>query len=150
MGNITSFSGRNRFLSNFVRSPIEFEGIRYPTVEHFFQAQKTTNRERQQWIAEAETPSLAKRRGRTVHLRPGWESIKESIMLQGLRLKFIGTPFQQMLLNTGDAELIEGNTWGDTYWGVCNDVGENKLGKLLMQVRAEIKEKMNGTETSTT
>jgi len=143
---ITEFSGRNRFLSNFYKSPMEVEGVRYPTVEHFYQAQKTLDAELRKQIADIPTPSHAKRHGRTVWLRPGWENIKNEIMLQGLRLKFVGTPLATLLLNTGDAELIEGNTWGDTYWGVCNGVGENMLGKLLMQVRDEIRKEIHNED----
>ncbi|NWN81082.1 NADAR family protein, partial [Bacillus sp. (in: firmicutes)] len=50
------------------------------------------------------------------------------------------------LLQTGESILIEGNTWGDKIWGVCNGVGENKLGKILMKVRNELKEASDGTE----
>jgi len=135
---INSFSGRYRFLSNFYRSPIEYEGIRYPTIEHFYQAQKSLSVEVRRQVAEQPTPGGVKRYGRTIYLRPGWESIKESIMLLGLRLKFTDTPLARLLLNTGETALIEGNDWGDTYWGVYRGEGLNRLGELLMQVRQEL------------
>ena len=64
-------------------------------------------------------------------------------MYKCLRSKFSAPELREKLLDTGDAELIEGNWWNDTTWGVCNGVGENRLGKLLMQIRAEIKDSLN-------
>ena len=60
-------------------------------------------------------------------------------MLSGLRIKFKNPELRSLLLATGNEELVEGNWWRDTYWGVCEGVGQNKLGKLLMQVREEVK-----------
>ena len=56
-----------------------------------------------------------------------------------LRLKFEIPELREALLNTDNAKLIEGNWWGDKFWGICNGVGENNLGKLLMEVRDEIR-----------
>ena len=71
--------------------------------------------------------------------RDNWSRIKNDVMLKLLRRKFVsGSHYATLLLDTGGAELIEGNTWGDTYWGVCDGVGENHLGKLLMLVRDEL------------
>ena len=61
-------------------------------------------------------------------------------MLEGLCLKVADEQLADWLLETGDEELVEGNTWSDTTWGVCNGVGENKLGRLLMIVRDMIKD----------
>jgi predicted NAD-dependent protein-ADP-ribosyltransferase YbiA (DUF1768 family) len=61
-------------------------------------------------------------------------------MLRLLRLKFNQLFFKRMLMQTGERQLIEGNTWGDTYWGVCDGEGENNLGKLIMQVRKELRD----------
>lgn len=86
-------------------------------------------------------PSEAKRLGRRVKLRDDWEEVKELVMYEICYHKFNQNPdIKRMLLNTGDAELIEGNTWGDCIWGVCNGVGNNLLGKILMRVRNELKE----------
>lgn len=69
--------------------------------------------------------------------REDWALVKRDIMLDILRLKF-ATPFMRDKLNaTGERPLVEGNTWGDTYWGVCRGRGENHLGKILMQIRTE-------------
>jgi ribA/ribD-fused uncharacterized protein len=135
---IDNFEGRYAFLSNFYPSPMEIDGIIYPTNEHFFQAMKVLTPKERKVIAAAETPGLAKRLGRQVNLRWDWESVKDEVMLIGLRYKFSDPELAEKLLDTGDEELIEGNWWGDTYWGVCNGVGKNKLGKLLMQVREEL------------
>ena len=85
---IKEFSGAFEFLSNFWNSPFVYDGITYPTNEHFFQAMKTLDPKERAWIASAETAGIAKRRGRTCALRPDWEQIKEEVMLTGLRLKF--------------------------------------------------------------
>ena len=137
---ISDFDKEWAFLSNFYQSEIEFEDITYPTNEHFFQAMKTLDIDERRAIANCRTPSQAKRMGRRVALRPDWEDVKESVMLEGLYLKFADEQLADWLLETGDEELVEGNTWLDTTWGVCNGVGENKLGKLLMRVRQMIKE----------
>lgn len=145
---IDSFSGKYRFLSNFYRCYIEYEGITYPSVEHAYQAAKTLSKNERSRIAAMSTPGEAKRAGRQVKLRADWEQVKVAIMLELLRKKFdpdaLGAyaPNETKaaaLLATGDAELIEGNTWGDRFWGVCGGVGENMLGKLLMQVREELR-----------
>jgi ribA/ribD-fused uncharacterized protein len=84
-------------------------------------------------------PSSAKKKGRHVTLRHDWEKVKEEYMYQIVKAKFIQNPaIADALLETGNALLIEGNTWGDTIWGMCNGRGQNKLGKILMRVRSEI------------
>lgn len=135
---IDRFTGTFRFLSNFWPAPVIFDGIEYPTVEHAYQAAKTERIDQRVRIEHAQTPGQAKRLGRKVDLRPDWEEIKEAVMLTLLRQKFLkGTRLAQWLDETADHELVEGNTWGDVYWGVCDGVGQNKLGKMLMQIREE-------------
>ena len=129
---ISCFDGEFAFLSNFYPSPITDGNLIFPTVEHYFQAAKTTNMEEYKAIAAADTPGQAKRLGRKVTLRPDWEEVKDQVMLEALRKKL-------MLLATGEEYLIEGNTWGDKYWGVCGGIGLNHLGKLLMQIREEVR-----------
>ena len=136
---IDRFDGKYFFLSNFSPSPFHIDYVLFPTMEHYFQANKADNQNDYLHIAYAPTPGEAKRLGRKIKLRPNWEKIKDQVMLTGLRKKFADPELRKLLLATGDEELIEGNYWGDTYWGVCNGVGQNKLGKLLMQVREEIK-----------
>ena len=142
---IDKFDGDNAFLSNFYSSPITYDNICYPTVEHYFQAQKTLDKNKRKEIAAAMTPGVAKRLGRHVKLRPDWEEVKDDVMYRGLFLKFSQEPLRQWLLETGDKFLKEGNTWHDNYWGVCScekcqqHVGRNHLGLLLMRVRTELK-----------
>lgn len=142
---ITVFEGEHAFLSNFYNSPFSYEGIEYPTNEHFFQAMKTKNLKERQAIARAKTPGQAKRLGRQVQLRSDWEQIKEVVMYTGLLLKFQDPFLRAQLLATQNEELVEGTTWHDNEWGSCscsrciNIRGANKLGKLLMQVRSEIR-----------
>ena len=136
---IDRFDGEYAFLSNYSASPFRINYVLFPTMEHYFQANKADNQNDYLHIAYAPTPGEAKRLGRKIQLRSDWEEIKDEVMLTGLRKKFANPELRNLLLATGDEELIEGNYWGDTYWGVCNGVGQNKLGKLLMQVREEIK-----------
>lgn len=143
---IDCFDGHWAFLSNFYWNEIEFEGIKYPTNEHFFQAMKTLDNDERRQIANCLTPGQAKRMGRRVALRSDWESVKEDVMFLGLCLKFADEQLADWLLETGDEELVEGTTWHDNEWGNCscpkciNIEGKNKLGKLLMRVRDMIKE----------
>ncbi len=142
---IAEFKGRYRFLSNFYPAWVSFDGDLYPTVEHAYQAAKTLDPSIRKHVRVADSPGEAKRRGRKAPLRAGWEDAKLGVMLDLLRQKFARTagtvPFLEAwakLLATEDQELIEGNTWGDTFWGVCKGEGENHLGRLLMQVRGEL------------
>jgi ribA/ribD-fused uncharacterized protein len=145
---IDCFDGEFAFLSNFYPSPISDGNLIFPTVEHMFQAAKTVNIEEYEEIAAADTPGRAKRLGRKVTLREDWEEVKDEMMYQALWLKFSIPELREKLLATGDKELIEGNTWHDNTWGDCScdhckDIkGKNKLGKLLMQIREEIKSSM--------
>jgi ribA/ribD-fused uncharacterized protein len=136
---IDSFVGEHRFLSNFYPSVIVVEGLAFSTVEHAYQAWKTYDRTMVDKIQGARTPGIAKRLGRQAKVRSDWEQIKDSVMLTCLRLKFELPAMRKLLLATGDATLIETNTWSDRYWGVCGGIGQNKLGVLLMQVREEYK-----------
>jgi ribA/ribD-fused uncharacterized protein len=142
---IDRFRGQYAFLSNFHQergTDIRLDGEVYPSVEHAFQAAKTLDRNGRFRIRMALTPSEAKRRGRSVVLRADWEEVKVEVMYGLLRQKFRhGTPLAKLLLDTGDALLVEGNDWGDYFWGVCNGRGWNHLGKLLMRVREELRER---------
>jgi len=137
---IISFSGQYYFLSNFYPAKVVYEGYTYQTVEHAYQASKTTVVQRV-LIQQAENPGHAKRLGHTVSLRPDFEDTKLTIMLKLVRQKFKISTLRTFLLRTGNRRLIEGNTWGDQFWGECPvGFGENKLGRILMRVRGEIKE----------
>ena len=138
---IDGFHGAYRFLSNFYEAPVAYNGLAYSNNEAAFQAQKAMDPEVRKKIA-AMGPSEAKRAGRRVALRPDWERVKDQLMLDIVREKFAQNPdLAEKLLATGDAELVEGNTWHDRYWGVDAATGEgrNQLGKTLMQVRDELR-----------
>lgn len=137
--------GRFRF-SNFQAAGVRCEmGIEYPSVEHAYQAMKSLDRGERLAIAALGSPAAAKRASRKVTLRPGWEDVKQKVMLGLLRQKFApGTPFAQDLLSTGAEELAEWNFWHDRVWGRCTcprcgGRGENLLGQALMRVREELK-----------
>jgi ribA/ribD-fused uncharacterized protein len=142
---IDDFNGKYRFLSNF--SEDGFRAVHlplgekwWPTNEHYYQAMKTLSEWEAYDIWNVETPGEAKKMGRKVLLRKDWEEIKILVMRKGLELKFeLGSELAKKLLATGDAMLIEGNNWGDSWWGVCRGKGRNWLGHLLMARRAELR-----------
>ena len=143
---LDAFSGPFWFLSNFSDSPVTYEGLTYPTIEHAFQAAKALDPEERAMIQMAETPGIAKRMGRGVTLRADWEEQKVEIMTQLVRQKFFNHPdLAKALLATGEEELLEGNTWGDRFWGAVFNYrrkeweGRNQLGKIMMQIRQELK-----------
>lgn len=146
---IREFKDDFAFLSNFfpvsvlLRGPgFPDAGIRFPTSEHAFAAAKTTDIAKRVEIAKIATPGQAKRAGRKVALRPDWERIKIDVMRQIVRAKFRQHPrLAEKLLATGDAELVEGNSWGDTFWGVdlASGKGENWLGRILMEIRTSLR-----------
>lgn len=136
---IDVFRGEHAFLSNFYPCEVVYDLNTYPTVEHAFQASKTLNESARQLIRQAHTPGQAKRMGKKVTLREDWEKIKVINMTLLVRSKFKNQSLRDMLLSTGDQDLVERNTWNDTFWGVCNAVGQNQLGKILVQIREEIR-----------
>ncbi len=137
MGNIINeFRGDYEFLSNFYPSDLDFGWITFPTAEHAFQAIKSIDPEDWKAIASCSTPGQAKRMGQKLKLRVGWDWLKLQFMEEILEVKFTQHPeLMKQLRLTGDALLVEGNNWGDTYWGQCKGFGYNHLGKLLMKIR---------------
>ncbi|MBQ6256022.1 MAG: DUF1768 domain-containing protein [Clostridia bacterium] len=130
-----------RFLSNFYEAHVLYGGLVYGSNEAAFQAQKCVTEEEKVQFTEF-GPGKSKGVGRRVQLRPDWEDVKTGIMEEIVRAKF--TQHQELaarLLATGDKVLVEGNHWGDTCWGVDTRTGqgENRLGKILMKVREELK-----------
>ncbi len=145
MNTINYFQGEYRFLSNFYPFHLVFWGIHYSTIEHAYQAAKSSSSFVKQAIANCQTPGKAKAYFKDQNMEPShhWNlDYKLITMEELLRLKFSGSEplMLQALLKTGEAELIEGNDHDDTFWGVYNGVGENHLGKLLMKIRADLKE----------
>jgi ribA/ribD-fused uncharacterized protein len=132
-----------QFLSNFSPIVVHLDGDSYRTLEHAYQAAKCVNPQQRIIIQTALTPGSAKRLGQEILCRPDWEKVKDTVMLGLLREKFAHDWYRTMLLATGKAKLIEGNWWGDRYWGVYKGQGLNKLGELLMKVRLEIRDSMS-------
>ena len=141
MDAIRGFFGEYRFLSNFYPSVIIYEGITYPTVEHAYQAAKVEGLTHKLRMAKMATPGDAKRLGQNVDLVTDWNDKKLGIMYDLNKLKY--TTHQELrgkLILTGDRDLEETNSWGDTYWGVYKNVGHNKLGLILMRIRKELRD----------
>lgn len=139
---ITDFRGEYRWLSNFEPSPIQKYSVQdrriiiYPTVEHAFQCYKTEDTIERDWVLSSKTPAIARKRGQKVTLNENWDRIRYTVMYTLVTEKFKqNLELKDRLVATEDIYLIEGNTWGDTHWGVCNGRGKNMLGHILMNVR---------------
>ena len=128
--------------SNFSPHPIVLDGKRWPTSEHYFQAQKFEDEAKREEIRRANRPMLAAKLGRDrkAKLRRDWESVKVGVMRDAVRAKFTQHQnLRALLLSTGDAKLVE-HTENDSYWGDGGDgSGKNMLGRVLMQVRDELR-----------
>lgn len=143
MKTVTAFQNEYRFLSNFWPCLIQWEGLLYPTLEHAYAASKTSDPLIKIQIQLCATPGDAKEylASRNLQADIAWtKERKLGVMEKLLLIKFGGQAplLTRALMATGDAELVEGNDWDDTFWGVCNGEGENNLGKLLMRVRDEL------------
>lgn len=138
---ITEFRGQAYFLSNFYMHPVYYDGVEWPSAEHAYQASKSSIKREKEVILNCETPGQAKRMGRLVAVRKDFEQNKLQIMTEIVRSKFSAEPLRTWLLETADATLVEGNTWGDRFWGFDLQAqrGDNHLGKILMKVREEIR-----------
>lgn len=135
---IDNFRDAYAFLSNFYDVPVEYNGLCFCNSEAAFQAQKTVDETERVQFANLDA-SNAKRLGRIISLRDDWERVKIQVMYEVCYAKFIQNPrLAKWLIETGDEILVEGNTWNDKFWGVCNGEGANNLGKILMAIRTEL------------
>ena len=133
---ITSFSGEYRFLSNFYPVDIIWEEEYFTCSEQVYMYQKCALESDRKKILSFSKAADIKRVGRQVQLVDGWDSgLRDKAMMNALKAKFENRTLRGCLRMTTGALLVEGNTWGDTYWGVCNGVGQNKLGRMLMWLR---------------
>jgi len=145
------FKNELDFLSNFYPCAIQWRGTFWPTVEHAFQAAKCAHPEDEEPIRKAPTPGIAKGMGRHVLLRPDWEKIKVDIMTDLVYRKFRyckhtqeAIPLSELLIETGQCPLEEGNYWHDNFWGNCyckkceRIRGKNILGIILEEIRREL------------
>jgi len=145
---IKEFKGQERIFSNFWKpsdwfASTEIIKMKY-TVEHRFQAWKAENAIEGFLILMADTPGKAKNLGKLCKMRKDWNNIKVSIMEMLVKEKFSDPWLKEQLLSTNSEELQEGNWWHDNFWGTCmckkcGDKGENNLGKILMQLRNDLK-----------
>ena len=141
---INKFEGKYAFLSNFYNCPVEYDGLKYQNSEAAFHAQKTLDKEKRKEFTDL-NPSESKKLGRKIDLRADWEDIKTDVMYGVCLAKFTqNEDLKKKLLATDGVLLIEGTYWHDNTWGNCycekckNIVGENRLGKILMQIREEL------------
>ncbi|MER6498379.1 GTP cyclohydrolase II [Streptomyces sp. NPDC001455] len=134
---IDRFTGLWEFLSNYSAATVRLDGVEYPTVEHAYQAAKTLDRSIRTRIAGEPDPDEAKRLGRRHADRPDWEEAKVAVMRSLVEQKFQDPELRERLLATGTAELVEGNDWGDEFWGVCAGHGQNTMGLILMALREQ-------------
>ena len=138
VADIRGFFDAHRFLSNFWPARVTYGGVTFDSVENAYQAAKCADAADMAAFVTL-TPKQAKERGGTVALRGDWFDVRVDVMRGLLVQKFSHADLRAQLLATGDALLVEDNDWGDQFWGVCDGVGENNLGKLLMAVRADMR-----------
>lgn len=138
---INQFKDEYRWLSNFAPCGIELDRQMYKSVEHAYQSAKSDDPNWKEFCVIESSPVEVKRKASTIPLRKDWENIKDDIMLHCLKQKFSRDPYKTHLINTQEMKIQEGNWWGDEYWGVNfkTGKGQNKLGKMIMQIRSELK-----------
>lgn len=140
---ILGFQKEYRWLSNFWHAPITVIGFPYQNTEAAYQASKTLDLDARKKF-ELLSGAQAKQLGRKLKIRPDWDLVKFEMMELVLRAKFMTHGhLAAKLRNTTDRPIIELNTWGDTIWGQVKNkngvlVGDNMLGKLLMNIRDDI------------
>lgn len=141
---INGFSGEFRWLSNMVIiEPFFYENTFYHSVENFYQAMKTLDREERIKISQMEpkqSKNYCKPHKKNIIIREDWDIIKEDVMEYALKIKFSQEKFKKLLLLTREVYIEETNNWNDIYWGVCikTNTGSNRLGHLIMKIRNEI------------
>lgn len=135
---IDQFRGKYKFLSNFYPCKVILDGVEYHSVENAYQAAKTLD-EKERIRFQVLTAKQAKQAGKLLDIRDDWSYTRLIIMIDLVTQKFSNDhTLKQMLIDTGNAELIEGNEWKDTFWGVCEGKGSNHLGKILMGIRTKL------------
>eukprot|EP01060_Flectonema_neradi_P029820 TRINITY_DN4219_c0_g1_i1.p1 TRINITY_DN4219_c0_g1~~TRINITY_DN4219_c0_g1_i1.p1 ORF type:complete len:236 (+),score=45.17 TRINITY_DN4219_c0_g1_i1:49-756(+) len=147
-----STRGLHGCFSNFSKDSVHIDGLRWPTTEHYFQAMKFESSKKdylEVWGAKGASEAARFGRDRKRPLRRDWERVKEDVMRKALLAKFTqNAELQKILIDTGDAMIIE-DTHNDSYWGNGgDDTGKNRLGFLLMELRTRIVKALNDTTNS--
>ncbi len=141
---ITNFNtAEHGFLSNFWYVDILYKGVVYPTVEHAYMSAKSDDPKWKEFCANRNiTPSNVKKESKNIQLVAGWDKLKLEVMEDCLRYKYKEEPLRSKLINLGNQNIQEGNTWGDRFWGVDlkvnPNIGENHLGRLIMKIREQL------------
>lgn len=138
---IYGFQGEYRWLSNFWEHPIECAGLTWRCGEGLYQAGKSQNPDEQLRFVNL-SGRQAKHQGRRIYVQPHWWRLKLDHMKLVIDHKFNDEQMAVLLLATGDQEIIEANTWNDTFWGVRahDGFGQNHLGKIIMNKRKELRD----------
>jgi len=138
---IKEFQGKYRWLSNFWPVEITYNGLLFPSLEHAYMSAKNNSKEWKYFCVQEKNPKIVKKRSYEIDLVPDWDNKKLEIMNNLISIKFKNRELRKKLLQTKNTYIQEGNTWNDTFWGVDikTKKGENNLGKIIMQVRDEIK-----------
>ena len=133
-----------RLLSNMAHTPFEINGIRYLSVEHYYQSMKSIDRFEQRFVREDPNAFEAKLRGKSVTLHPHWPEVKDAVMETALEAKFAQhEPSRRLLLSTGDAALVHDAPW-DAYWGAGrHGNGLNALGDMLESFRTHYRKEQS-------
>lgn len=135
---INNFTGKYEFLSNFYNHPLVLDGVEYSNAEAAFQAQSAADKGSKRKFARL-SGIKAKAYGRRIVQRDDWdEQAQIHAMREVLIAKFKDKELAKKLCNTGNEELINMNQFRDEYWGVTTRGGRNKLGAMLMEIRAEL------------
>lgn len=138
MTEIKGFFGPWRFMSNFHYVNVEWQGLTYRTTEHAYQAAKFENVEYRKYIQGLYHPREARTAGQAEGCNPDWDNLKYDVMYDLNAQKYSYPKLMEMLLDSENAYLEETNHWKDVYWGVCSGVGQNNLGKILMDIRSQL------------
>jgi ribA/ribD-fused uncharacterized protein len=142
-----SQSATHREFSNFAPFGIDLDDARWPTVEHYYQAQKFADPQLRTAIRKAEKPVIAKSLAdkSKAAIRPDWDAVKDEVMYRAVRRKFeLHAELQALLLATGEEDIAE-SAPNDYYWGVGREgTGQNRLGKIIERIRAELRAERTG------
>jgi ribA/ribD-fused uncharacterized protein len=144
---IERFKDEFHFLSNMYLVDIHYNGIDFNSVEQAYQYQKTTSTREGLKVLKCNDPKKVKGIAKGFKfIREDWNDVRLGIMYNLLWIKFNNPQLKEALLLTDGWELVEGNWWGDIFYGVCDGVGENYLGKLLMKVRDKLKNELGSSK----